>query len=254
MLKKVYKSYGEYAQKWAERKKGGDAGSHEYLEKPAMMAALGDVMTGKTILCLGCGTGEECRMIKDMGAGRVVGVDKEYELIQVAKRAYADIEFDTMPMEALNFPEDTFDIVYSSLVMHYAPDWTVPLAQVRKVLKKDGVFLFSTHHPIWWGAERTREGDKFITHLGAAKIGNNKNEIYGDYLTNRKIEDVWFNEFEVSYYHKPLSEIITEIVASGLTIKSFIEPKPVEEAKSKKFNFWAIHQKIPLFMIFELQK
>lgn len=253
MLKKVYKTYGEYAEKWAERKRGGDAGSHEYLEKPAMMAALGDV-SGKTILCVGCATGEECRMLKDMGAKRVVGVDKEYELIQVAKRAYPDLEFDTMPMEALNFPEETFDMVYSSLVMHYAPEWSGPLAEVKKVLKKEGLFLFSTHHPIWWGAQSVREGDKFITRLGAAKWGNNKNEIYGDYLTARKIENTMFNELVVTYYHKPLSDILEEILSSGLRLKRFIEPKPTEEAKTKKFNFWAIHQKIPLFMIFELQK
>ncbi len=253
MLKRMYKTYGEYAYKWADRHRGGESVSHEYLEKPAMMAALPD-LTGKKVLCLGCGTGEECRKIKDLGAAEVIGVEKESEMIKLAKEAYADIEFSVMSMEQLDFPENTFDLVYSSLVVHYASDWTVPLAQVYKVLKPGGTFLFSAHHPIWHGAEKLREGDKYITRLGAAKIGRDGHEIYGDYLNTRQINDTLFNELEISYFHKPLSESLTEILASGFTIKEFIEPKAIEEAKTKKHNFWAVHQKIPLFMIFKLQK
>ena len=32
------------------------------------------------------------------------------------------------------------------------------------------------------------------------------------------------------------------------------EPKPIPEAKEAAPNFYEIHQKIPIFMIFELQK
>ncbi len=253
MEKKIYKTYGEYAEKWAERQRSGDNLSHEFLEKPAMMAALPD-LTGKDVLALGCGTGEECPKLKNLGAHRVMGVDKEVELIELAKKEYPDIEFDVMPMENLNFPENSFDVVYSSLVMHYSPDWRIPLAQVKKVLKPGGIFLFSTHHPLWWSAEKVREKDKFITRLGGAKVGKDGYEVYGDYLNSRQIDDIWFNEFEVHFFHKPLSEIINQIVSSGLIIKEFIEPKPIDEVKSKKLNFWAIHQKMPFFMIFKLQK
>ncbi len=253
MLKRIYKTYGEYAQKWADRQRSGENMAHEYLEKPAMMAALPD-LSDKKILCLGCGTGEECQRLKGQGAVDITGIDKESELIKLAQETYQDVTFATMPMENIDFPENTFDVVYSSLVMHYASDWTIPLAQVRKVLKPGGIFLFSTHHPIWWGAEKSRQQDNFITRLGASKQGNDKFEVWGDYLTPREITDIWFNELEVKFFHKPLSQIINEIGSSGFTLKEFIEPKPIEEAKQKRYNFWAIHQKIPFFMIFKLQK
>ncbi len=54
-------------------------------------------------------------------------------------------------------------------------------------------------------------------------MGYSKNEkdkacrIYGDYLNTRKI-DVWFDEFEVSYYHKSISSIITDIIKSKFEI------------------------------------
>ncbi len=253
MLKRMYKTYGEYAHKWADRQRSGENISHEYLEKPAMMAALPS-LAGKKILCLGCGTGEECRRLKEQGATDITGVDKEEELIKIAQATYPDIQFVAMPMEKLDFLEETFDIVYSSLVMHYSSDWAIPLTQVRNILKPEGIFLFSTHHPIWWSAEKSREKDNFFTRLGASKQGTDKFEIWGDYLNQREITDTWFNEFEVKFFHKPLSEIINEIAISGFQIREFIEPKPIEAAKQKKYNFWAIHQKIPLFMIFKLQK
>jgi len=51
-----------------------------------------------------------------------------------------------------------------------------------------------------------------------------------------------------------LSLAIKDILSSGFKIIDFIEPKPINTAKNKDKRFWDIHQKIPLFMIFELKK
>lgn len=61
-------------------------------------------------------------------------------------------------------------------------------------------------------------------------------------------------DFEVSYYHKSLSSIIKDIIKSKFEIIDFIEPKSIDAAKEEEVVFWEIHQKIPLFMIFELRK
>jgi hypothetical protein len=115
--------------------------------------------------------------------------------------------------------------------------------------------LFSTHHPVRWAAEKITETDQETFLLGYSK--NKKDEtcrIHGDYLNTRKIKDVWFDDFEVSYYHKSMSSIITEILKSKFEIVDFIEPKAIDAAKKDENVFWEIHQKIPLFMIFELRK
>jgi len=40
----------------------------------------------------------------------------------------------------------------------------------------------------------------------------------------------------------------------GFKVTDMCEPKPIPEARIAAPNFWEIHQKIPLFMILELQK
>lgn len=157
-------------------------------------------------------------------------------------------------MEKLNFTANSFDLVYSSLTMHYVKDWTKTLLGINKILKKNGIFLFSTHHPVKWGAaaNRTKKKDAFL--MGYEKYESGKSNVFGDYLNTRKINDVWFNEFKVSYYHRPLSEIINDITKSGFTILDFLEPKPIKAIIKEKPNFYEIHSKIPLFMIFELRK
>lgn len=252
-MAKDLKTYDEYAETWAQRIRSGENITHEYLEKPAMNAALPDIKD-KDVLCVGCGTGEECRSLKDKGARRVLGIDVSRGLIDYAKKSYPDLEFETIAMQDIDFPENSFDFAYSSLVMHYAEDWTDILHRIRTALKPGGFFLFSTHHPVRWGAVKKKEGDLFSYLLGFSKQGKNVQEIFGDYLTTRKIEETWFNELAVTYYHKPFSSILRNILDSGFTIADFIEPKPVETVKETKPNFYTIHQKIPLFMIFKLKK
>lgn len=251
--KKTIKSYDEYALKWAERMRSGKNIVHKFLEKPAMYKKLPD-LRGKSVLCIGCGTGEECAHLKSLGAKRVVGIDISKGLIDFAKKSYPDLEFQVMDMEKLNFPDDFFDFVYSSLTMHYVKDLTKTLKSIHHVLKDNGRFLFSTHHPVKWGAKtnRSKEKDSFL--IGYEKYKNGECEVFGDYLNTRKIDDIWFDEFNVTYYHRSLSEIIGDILKSGFVISDFIEPKPLKSVVKEKPNFYDIHSKIPLFMIFELKK
>lgn len=250
---KTIKSYNSYANTWVNKMRSGQNIAHTYLEKPAMYAKLPNIK-GKRVLCLGCGTGEECEYLASRGA-LVMGIDASKELIKIAKKSFPSIDFKVMNIEYLRFPKKTFDFVYSSLTMHYIQNWTPVLRKINIILKDDGIFLFSTHHPVKWGSETKRAADKNMFLLGYAKYKNKDLCIvYGDYLNERKIHDIWFNEFRVSYYHKPLSKIISEILSAKFEIIDFLEPKPTLNAKKVKRNFWNIHQKIPLFMIFELKK
>lgn len=52
-------SYNEKANEWAERLRTGKNIAHEYLEKPAMYEKLPGLKS-KRVLCVGCGSGEEC--------------------------------------------------------------------------------------------------------------------------------------------------------------------------------------------------
>ena len=251
---KTIQSYNKYAKKWTQKMRSGNNTAHEYLEKPAMYAKIPD-LKGKTVLCIGCGTGEECQYLKSRGTKRIIGIDISEEMVNLAKQSFLIAEFQVMNMEKLQFPKDSFDFVYSSLTFSYVKKWTKTLKNIFDVLKPNGTLLFSANHPLKWGAELKREKDKNTFVLGYIKYKNKDEcEIFGDYLNERKINDIWFEEFPVSYYHKPLSSSMREILDAGFEIVDFIEPKAIIKARKAKMNFWKIHQKIPLFMIFELRK
>jgi len=252
--KKVIWSYNKYADKWAKKMRSGGNNAHKYLEKPAMYAKLPD-LRNKSVLCVGCGTGEECGYIKSLGVKKIIGIDISKEIIRNAKERYPEIKFHVMDMEKINFKRSSFDFVYSSLVLHYLKDWTKVLKNIHKVLKKNGTFLFSTHHPMRWGAEKKRFKDKKSILMGYTKYSDGKRyQVYGDYFKTRKIKDLWFDKFEISYYHRPLSSTVRDILKSGFEIIDFIEPKAINSVKNKDKMFWDIRRKIPLFMIFELRK
>lgn len=248
--KKSIQEYNKNFKKWLKNKGLG----HSHLEKPAMYSSLGNVK-GKKILCLGCGAGEECAHLMSLGAKKVIGVDISKSLINTAKENFPELEFKVMDMEKLKLSKSSFDIVYSSLVMHYVKDWTKVLSQVKSVLKPKGTFLFSTHNPVYWSAFKKKNKNERIQYLGFKRNKKtDKTEVFGDYLNIRKINDVWFNSFKVTYYHKPFSSIMKDILKSKFKIVDCIEPKPLASSKKININFWNKLSKIPLFIIFKLEK
>src|SRR5579872_5335203 len=90
--KKTIDAYNKFAEKWANSKRDGSSIFHLYLEKPAMYGKLPD-LTDKTMLCIGCGSGEEVEHIVSLGAKRVVGVDISEGLVTIAKKTYPQFEF-----------------------------------------------------------------------------------------------------------------------------------------------------------------
>ena len=93
-----------------------------YYERPAMLALAGDV--GRRILDAGCGAGPLSAALRDRGA-IVTGFDKSAGMIELARRRLggdADLQVADLG-SALPFPDNTFDDVTASLVLHYLEDW-----------------------------------------------------------------------------------------------------------------------------------
>jgi len=254
--KRTISAYDKYAKEWGARKNKIDGSTiyHLCLEKPAMYGKL-SFLEDKSVLCLGCGTGEENEFIHSLGAKRVVGVDISSGLIEIAKKVYPHLEFQVMDIEMLNFPDDSFDFVFSSLTMHYLKDWAETLKRVHKALKQNGTFLFSMTHPFFSSTMLKDDAKQKSRVLGYKDIKNtNDYEVYGDYL-NPSMREVFINkDLKVTNYHRPLSTIIKEITSSGFELVDIVEPKALIPSKESFPKFWEIHQKIPEFIIFELKK
>lgn len=101
---------------------------------------------GEQALDVGCGTGTlAIEVQRRVGTtGRVVGVDPGPQQIARARakaaRRHAPVEFQVGMIERLPFPDQTFDVAFSTLMMHHLPKSLrrQGLAEVARVLKPGG--------------------------------------------------------------------------------------------------------------------
>jgi ubiquinone/menaquinone biosynthesis C-methylase UbiE len=107
---------------------------------------LARLQPGEQALDVGCGTGTlALAAARRVGAsGRVVGIDPSAQQIARARakaaHRHAPIEFQIGVIEELPFPDQTFDVVFSTLMMHHlpAPLKRQGLVEIARVLKPGG--------------------------------------------------------------------------------------------------------------------
>ena len=114
-----------------------------------MTADLAQLQPGETVLDVGCGTGTLAMVAKERvgTTGRVSGIDASVQMIARARRKAArrslPIDFQVGLIEQLAFPDQSFDVVLSSMMMHHLPDdlKRQGLAEIARVLKPGGRLL-----------------------------------------------------------------------------------------------------------------
>ena len=107
------------------------------------------VKPGDSVLDVGCGPGALTlkAQARTGQTGRVIGIDASPEMIAVARekarKAKAQVDFRLEVVEKLPFPDRSFDVVLSSLMMHHLPDDVKrqALAEIRRVLKPGGSLM-----------------------------------------------------------------------------------------------------------------
>ncbi len=122
-------------------------------ENRFILRRLGDVR-GKYLLDLGCGAGENSVYFATRGA-RCVAADYSPGMVEVAlKLAHSNgvkVEGKVVNAMAIAFPDNTFDIVYASNLLHHIPDPKVAIQEAYRVLKPGGTLCFwdpLKHNPI----------------------------------------------------------------------------------------------------------
>jgi 2-polyprenyl-6-hydroxyphenyl methylase/3-demethylubiquinone-9 3-methyltransferase len=101
----------------------------------------------KTVLDLGCAGGFMAEAIAHKGA-RVTGIDPAQDAIEAAKThaeiSNLDITYDVGVGEEMPYPDNHFDIVVCVDVLEHVRDLIQVLAEVGRVLKPGGLFLYDT--------------------------------------------------------------------------------------------------------------
>ncbi len=136
-------------------------------------ANLARIQPGELVLDVGCGTGtlamEAARRVGR--AGRVTGVDPGTQQIARARskaaRSNLPIDFQIGVIEHLAFPDQTFDVALSSLMMHHLPDGLKRqgLAEIARVLKPGGRLIIAD-----FKRRSDRQGRAARFHAGGSSI------------------------------------------------------------------------------------
>jgi ubiquinone/menaquinone biosynthesis C-methylase UbiE len=209
-----------------------DGSSHynSLYERPAMMSQLPIKLEGMNILDAGCAAGWYSQAFIQKGA-EVTALDFSENMVKAAKERLTDkanvIQHDLR--EDLPFGDNQFDIIVSSLTMHYIENWNKTFREFNRVLKPGGTFLYSVHHPFM----------DFSRH---------KPE---DYFETLKLSETWNKpnlSIEVSFYRRPLQNIVN-MTTDHFRLIELIEPRPIEELQEVKEKSYHYLMTNPHFLI-----
>ena len=195
----------------------GLAGAAEW---PALQAML-PPLRGKRVADLGCGYGWFCRWAGEQGAAQVIGLDVSKKMLEraVATTADAAVSYAHADLEQLALAEEGYDLVYSSLTLHYIVNLAGLFAAAYRALAPGGKLVFSIEHPIYMAP----------THPGWVFDGQGRRtwpidsyQVEGPRSTN------WLAE-EVIKQHRTIGTLLNLLIAAGFTISHVEEWGPSAE-------------------------
>jgi SAM-dependent methyltransferase len=198
-----------------------------YYERPAMLNLVGDP-SGKSILDLGCGAAPLLLQLSGRSATRLVGIDASKALVEIARRRVnPEVEIVHGRESQLRrvFRSQRFDVVVSSLVLHYVRSWDPLLRSVFEILEPGGRFLFSVAYPDAVSDDR-REG--------------------------QVVSEVWRKfQTEVLSYYRSMASIRRSLARCGFTVLSTSTPEPQEALKEVEPGTFTLLEKSPAFLLLE---
>lgn len=107
--------------------------------------ALGPIRPGEAALDLGCGAGFDAFVAAQLvgPSGRVAGIDLSPEMLAVAEAGKVEggfrrVEFRQAAVEAMPFPDESFDVALSNGVLNLIPDKPAALREIFRVLRPGG--------------------------------------------------------------------------------------------------------------------
>ena len=215
-------------------------------EIPALFSMLPD-LHGKNILDLGCGFGEHCMEFINRGASKVTGIDISSKMLRIAEieNSHPNITYLNLAMEDISCLNERFDLVISSLALHYVEDFSEVVKNVYDLLSPDGIFVFSQENPL---NTCHSGGDRWTRDENGGKIHMN----LADYGIEGERESVWFVD-NVKKYHRTFSTIVNTLIESGFRIEKMIEPLPTEELLEKYPSYKDLFHK-PDFLLIKAVK
>ena len=194
---------------------GADA---EYVEQILPMAAQ-HLAGAVDVLDVGTGEGQVARLAMAGGATRVVGVDPTDAQVVEAARRGGGAHYARAGAHALPFPDRRFDAVVACLVFEHIEAHGQAIAEVARVLRPGGRFLFFLNHPLLqtpgsgWIDDQVLDPPEQYWRIGPYLV------------EDHTLEEVEKDVF-IPFIHRPLSGYVNAMAEAGLTIMRMEEPAP----------------------------
>lgn len=207
-----FESYSKMA-----RSQQGLAGAGEWQTLKALLPDF----KNKHVLDLGCGYGWHCQYAAEHGAAFVVGVDLSEKMLAVArqKNNFENVTYLHDSIDTVDFETESFDIVLSSLAIHYVEDFTKLAKNIAKWLTPGGQLIFSVEHPIF-----TAEGTQDWTYDPTGAIAHFPVDNY--FYEGKRTAH--FLGTDVTKYHRTLTTYLDDLLTNGFRLERIVEPMPPE--------------------------
>ncbi|WP_172280118.1 class I SAM-dependent methyltransferase [Chryseobacterium sp. LAM-KRS1] len=202
--------------------------------------------TEKNVLDLGCGFGWHCRYAIEQGAKSVIGIDLSEKMLEKAREInkLKGIEYFRSALEEVTYPNQTFDVILSSLTLHYVESFDTIAQNIYKWLKPGGQFVFSVEHPVFT-AEGTQDWS-YDTH------GEKQHWPVDNYFIEGRRNTTFLGE-NVVKYHRTLTTYISCLLNSGFKLKKVVEAQPSEEML-KQFSEMKDELRRPMMLLISAEK
>jgi SAM-dependent methyltransferase len=147
------------------------------------------------------------------------GFDSSAKMLELARRLGPDADLRVADLaDPLPYPNGGFDDVIGCLVPRYLEDWTVPLAELRRVLQPGGRLIVAVDHPF---------AIAFMQHVAGRKP---------NYFATANRTEEWTmggHTARMSFWNRPLHAMSDAFTAAGFRIAVISEPPPAPEARER---------------------
>jgi SAM-dependent methyltransferase len=216
----------------------GDYGRQWVLDTPMVERLRG--LGGGRALDVGCGEGRFCRILRREGF-EPVGVDPTLELLAAARARDPEGVYVEGRAEALDFADESFDLVVSCLSLIDIAPADLAIAEMVRVLKPGGTLLIANLTS--FSTARVQVG--WRGRLLGGRIG----VVIDRYLETRAEWQRW-RGIEILNWHRPLKDYMQWLLGQGLVLTHFDEPEPTGGPPERA----ARYRRAPWYLIMEWRK
>ena len=243
--------YDKLAQHYLERRKDKTRFNYNRdIEVPALIKIIGDVKN-KIILDMGCGFGDHAQKLSKQKYKKLVGFDISKELVKFAnEQKIPNSTFYVGDMsKKLKHEDSSIDVVYSSLAIHYTKNINKLFQEVNRVLRKGGIFCFSTGHPIFNLINQT---DEHI--IGIKKQPNGKRIIFGDYFDESPKPNDLGSLGKIEICNFTYETLIKAGINNGFELINYKDAEPTKISKKYDTDKYRLTITLPTFILFKFKK